>query len=707
MQYRGLTLDRFQEEAITHLMGGRSVLVCAPTGTGKTIIADWVVEEALSAGRMVVYTAPIKALSNQKFRDYTRLYGEEQVGLVTGDLVIRRDAPCRVMTTEILRNMLLGSEDLSKLHAVIIDEIHFLDDRERGTVWEEILIYLPPHVLIVGLSATLSNQHQFSSWLSSVRGAPVEVVVETKRSVPLTFHIANSDTGMLEPGEYDRQWKRRNKERRAAVDHRGRGRGGQRGERRGGQRRDRKSRFVRRTRHSDIIRMLVKKNLLPCLYFCFSRRDIEIQARWLARNLRAELLTHRESHELDTRLDRAREELEPLLSNELLAMYRQGIAFHHAGLHVSLKALVEELYEKKLIKVLYCTSTFALGINMPARAVAFDGLKKFDGRAVNPLTVRGFMQKAGRAGRRGLDDSGHVVLRIDWEEYDEIKPLLAHYFEGRSEPVRSSFSLSWNSVVSLLGRNDRKQVREIVDKSFLAWHLEQRASRHNDDAKALEDRAESSDKQQARRAMKEAKKLRKRADRANGRCWNDFVQKEEFLKRHGYIGSDGSFNAGAKVLVNLQIAEILVVELILSGLLDDLDDPTLFGVLCALVSTFPRKVQRRFPIPRNVRDLARQIEAIRHNGPVLDAEQITETEAIFSPPWIPLGQEWVRGADLPELLSMIDSETDVSGDIVGTFRRAKDLCKQLAAVYRDLPDRSEALIDLSRRVSRDEVEVVG
>ena len=190
MQYRGFELDPFQVEAIEALAAGRSVLVSAPTGTGKTVVADWVVEDALRKGRQVVYTAPIKALSNQKFRDYCRLHGEENVGLVTGDLVIRREAPVRVMTTEILRNMLLTGEQLPDLAAVVVDEIHFLDDPERGTTWEEVLIYLDPSVQVVGLSATLSNLDSFAAWLSSVRGSEVAVVREDRRAVPLRFALA-------------------------------------------------------------------------------------------------------------------------------------------------------------------------------------------------------------------------------------------------------------------------------------------------------------------------------------------------------------------------------------------------------------------------------------------------------------------------------------------------------------------------------------
>ena len=203
MEYRGLQLDPFQNEAIEHIQKNRSVLVSAPTGTGKTIIADYIVDQALAQGKDVIYTAPVKALSNQKYRDYTRLYGESAVGLITGDLVINRSGMLRVMTTEILRNMLLSGEELPNLAYVIIDEIHFLDDAERGTVWEEVLIYLPSHVKVLGLSATLANIREFAAWLTHVRDEKVEVVVEETRHVPLDIHLFNRDTGLVQTTEYE------------------------------------------------------------------------------------------------------------------------------------------------------------------------------------------------------------------------------------------------------------------------------------------------------------------------------------------------------------------------------------------------------------------------------------------------------------------------------------------------------------------------
>lgn len=663
------------------------MLVAAPTGTGKTIIADWIVEQALATQRDVIYTAPIKALSNQKFRDYVRLHGERQVGLVTGDLVIRRDAPCRVMTTEILRNMLLSREPLRDLKAVILDEIHFLDDRERGTVWEEVLIYLPKHVQIVGLSATLSNLDEFAGWLAHVRETEVEVVQESRRAVPLTFHYFSVDTGLVDPKTYDRKARRSLEGQRPAP-------------RDPRDRRGRRGRPARRTGHLDVFRALREAELLPYLFFVFSRRDTESLARSLGRMLRHGLLDRERQARMDARLDQARDELGPVLDSELRALYAKGIAFHHAGLHVQLKALVEELYEARLIDVLYCTSTFALGINMPARSVVFDGLEKFDGKRVVPLTTRQFMQKAGRAGRRGLDNHGHVVIRMDVTEYRELKPHLMRYTRGTPEPVRSSFGLSWNSIVNLLAWQDLEKIREIVDKSFLNWHLTRRA---------IEDVARAEELQEtegSRRERREARRLRRRAAQAEGRCWAEFEERANYLQAIGYLDEDMGFQAGALVLRHLQIAEIFVSELVLSGLLEDLDPAELFGVLCAMTNELPRRVTVDVRFTREQRGLIRQIQDIRYSDTVVNAEEITGVTYDWDPDLMPLGMAWAQGTPLQEILELIHSETDVSGDLISGFRRAKDLVSQLRDVYAQIPERRAALDALIRAVSRDEVEVV-
>lgn len=710
MDYRGLRLDRFQAEAIEHLQAGRSVLVAAPTGTGKTLVADWMVDQALESGRRVIYTAPIKALSNQKFRDYGRLHGEARVGLVTGDLVIRRDAPCLVMTTEILRNMLLADEPLDDLAAVVIDEVHFLDDRERGTVWEEVLIYLPEHVRIVALSATLPNLEDFSAWLTHVRGHPVEVVIETRRAVPLDYWFVSEGMGMLSPEEFHVRATQALRLQAAEPSEgrgdggRGRGRGRGRGQGRGERDRGRPGarRSAPRTHPIDLFREVRKRGWLPMLYFVFSRHDAERFAKALAFRFHAELLDERQAAEVAAFLEA--HDPGPALDDELRRMLLQGIAYHHAGLHVALKAIVEELYERKLLPCLFCTSTFALGINMPARTVGFHGLEKFDGQAVRPLPTRGFMQKAGRAGRRGMDEHGHVVVRMDPSEWPAMRPIFERYTRHAYEPVRSSFNLSWNSVIKLLENHDLDGIREIVDKSFLSWSLARHSHEQVAQAEALERRA--GDREAGKRDLKEARRLRRRAEHAHEQCWQEFEDKRRFLQEVGYLGADDAFHAGAKVLRHLQIAEILVTELVLSGVLEDLDDHTLFGVLFSLTSDVPRSVQLGMRLDRHDRELATRIFELRQSGPVVGAEQITRLPVTWSPDLLPLGRAWARGAPLEALLAEISSSSDWSGSLVTGLRRAKDLLGQLVDVYADMPDRAASLRRLLREVSRDEVEVV-
>jgi superfamily II RNA helicase len=700
MEYRGLKLDPFQETAIRHLQEDRSVLVAAPTGTGKTLVADWIVDEALSSGRRVIYTAPIKALSNQKFRDYTRLWGEENVGLVTGDLVIRRDAPCLVMTTEILRNMLLGGDPLDDLRAVVVDEVHFLDDRERGTVWEEVMIYLPKHVLIVALSATVPNLEEFSAWLSYVRERPVEVVVERQRAVPLEYRFAVRELGLLTLDELVSAAKRNRgqivHDRRAG---RGRGRGGGFREERGGKpdRRDHRGRDTAQTHPIDVFKLIRRDDGLPMLYFVFSRHDAERFAKSLAFRFRAELLTDDEIARVDAFV--AAHDPGPALDDELRQMLRQGIAFHHAGLHVQLKLIVEQLYEQKLIQVLFCTSTFALGINMPARSVAFHGLMKFDGQAVRPLPTRGFMQKAGRAGRRGMDEVGHVVIRMDLGEVEEFLPVLDRYRKQVYEPVRSSFNLSWNSIVNLLGSHELEDVREIVSRSFLSWHLRKRAEESLARAEKMEESASPRD-------VKEARRLRRRAEAAGDQTWDEFLAKRQFLHDVGYLADDDAFLAGANVLKHLQIAEILVTELVLDGTLDTLDDGTFFGLLCAMTNDLPRSVHVEAVLSRKDRELIRHVDGVRLGEVVGGAERITRQPTVWCPELLALGRMWTDGSRLDQILAHVHTPTDWSGSLVTGFRRAKDLLGQLRDVYADVPDRDDQLRRIHKRISRDEVEVV-
>jgi superfamily II RNA helicase len=693
MQYRGLTLDPFQEQAIGHLADGRSVLVCAPTGTGKTVIADWIVEQALQRGKHVVYTAPVKALSNQKYRDWVALYGEANVGLVTGDLVIRRDAPCLVMTTEILRNMLLTEGCPPDLLAVVLDEIHFLDDKERGTVWEEVLIYLPPEVQIVGLSATLSNLDDFAAWLESVRRRPVGVVVEERRAVPLELVYASVETGLCTPEAYVSKARKASAkwaEPRARGRDRGRGRGADTGRHRG-----------QSTRPYDLHRMAVDAELLPYLFFVFSRRDTERYAFALADRLDRPLVDVEEREQIEARLVEFQRQYPRIIDRDLARVYAEGIAFHHAGLHVQLKSLVEKLYEERLIKALFCTSTFALGVNLPARAVLFGAIEKFDGQKTSPLTTRQFLQKAGRAGRRGLDAFGTVVIKVDPSEFEYMKPHLERFRKAEPEPVRSSFNLSFNSVIRLLEQHDEATIQKLLARSFLAWHLDRKQK--VDDKRVAALRAHVG-KDPA--AAKELKLIEKRAAKTPG-VWEQFRNKVIYLESVGYLDQEHQFNAGARVLRHLQINEVLVTELVLQGVLEDVDDDSLFGLLCAITSELPRQAGYRPAISKDDRALLIKVRAVLTGPVVANAHELAGGEQPFGPEMLPIGRLWAQGKSLAFIMGDIASDTDLSGDIVTSFRRAKDLVSQLADVFAEDKPRSDALRKLVRRIARDEVEVIG
>jgi superfamily II RNA helicase len=725
MIYRGFELDPFQAEAIAHLREGRSVLVAAPTGTGKTIIADYVVDQALAEGREVVYTAPIKALSNQKYRDYTRLHGRSNIGLVTGDLVINQDAQIRIMTTEILRNILLQGTRSPDLSHVIIDEVHFLDDEERGTVWEELLIYLPRDVKIVALSATLPNIEEFAQWLEYVRGEPVSVVKENRRAVPLRLLLGNRDIGVHEPREFDKQFKAhlerqsRQPREREEEERRERGHGGRYGrtyDRRGRPADRGNPHGAPRTRHLDMVE-LARPYYLPLLYFVFSRRQTESFARELSRRTRSSFLNAHELGRMERFLDEFEAQNKDVLTPEHRAMYTNGIAFHHAGLHVSLKALVEELYEQRLIHVLYCTSTFALGINMPARTVIFDSLRKFNGVTVAPLTVRQFLQKAGRAGRRGMDKIGYVVVREDFSEYPNDRDLIHQYQRGEHEPINSAFNLSFSSIVNLLARHTEAEIQQILDKSFLNFAQSRALERERANLEELMAKIDSVRRGEAggngRGRRDTLKKWRKRAARIErelegqeGRLWAKFKEKEDFLKLAGYLEDDGSFNAGARALMNIQIGEVFVTELLLEGVFEEVDEDELFGILTALVHEFPRSVVLRDPLRGRWLKLRDRLRRIKDSEVVSRGAEFLPTPITFCPELMPFGHLWAQGHSLAALMLLLQSDIDVSGDLVGAFRRAKDLAGQIRAAYKDNDFMVARLNSLIKKVSRDEVEVI-
>jgi ATP-dependent RNA helicase HelY len=464
----GFDLDPFQHEACAALERGTGVLVCAPTGAGKTVVGEFAVHLALRQGRKCFYTTPIKALSNQKYHDLVDRHGVGQVGLLTGDNAINGDAPVVVMTTEVLRNMLYArSSTLDGLSYVVMDEVHYLADRFRGAVWEEVIIHLPASVTLVSLSATVSNAEEFADWLVTVRGE-TEVVVSEHRPVPLWQHMLVGrrmfdlfhDAEAAQKHDVHPELLRHSREltRRMEFDG-GRGRQGRR-------------RWPVPLR-ADIVERLDREGLLPAILFIFSRAGCDaavqqcLQAglRLTTPDERAEIRAVAEARTAEINS----EDLQVLGYWEWLDGLERGLAAHHAGMLPAFKEIVEELFVRGLVKAVFATETLALGINMPARCVVLERLVKFNGEAHVDLTPGEYTQLTGRAGRRGIDIEGHAV--VVWTP--EIDPRhVAGLASTRTYPLRSSFRPSYNMAVNLVGTLGGGRSRDLLESSFAQFQAD-------------------------------------------------------------------------------------------------------------------------------------------------------------------------------------------------------------------------------------------
>ncbi|GAA1854282.1 DEAD/DEAH box helicase [Asanoa iriomotensis] len=478
----GFDLDEFQREACQALERGSGVLVCAPTGAGKTVVGEFAVHLALAKDapdsdtppKKCFYTTPIKALSNQKYHDLVERHGTANVGLLTGDNAINGDAPVVVMTTEVLRNMLYaGSPALQGLAYVVMDEVHYLADRFRGAVWEEVIIHLPASVTLVSLSATVSNAEEFADWLVTVRGH-TDVVVSEHRPVPLWQHMLVGrrmfdlfhDAAAARKHDVHPELLRYSREMLRRLEM---GRDGWSG---GAARGGRGPRWKGPLR-AEIVERLDRENLLPAILFIFSRAgcDAAVQ-QCLAAGLR--LTTPDERAEIRRVVeDRITaipgEDLSVLGYWEWLDGLERGLAAHHAGMLPAFKEVVEELFVRGLVKAVFATETLALGINMPARCVVLERLVKFNGEAHVDLTPGEYTQLTGRAGRRGIDIEGHAV--VVWSP--EVDPRhVAGLASTRTFPLRSSFRPSYNMAVNLVGTVGAERSRALLEASFAQFQAD-------------------------------------------------------------------------------------------------------------------------------------------------------------------------------------------------------------------------------------------
>lgn len=456
-------MDAFQKEAILCIENNQSVLVSAHTSAGKTVVAEYAIARSLGFKQRVIYTTPIKALSNQKYREFSEEF--KDVGLITGDATINPSASCLIMTTEILRNMLYrGSEVMREVGWVIFDEIHYMRDKERGVVWEETLILLPDNVHYVFLSATIPNARQFCEWVCYIHKQPCHVVYTDYRPTPLQhylfpaggdgIHLVVDEKGLFKEDNFNTAMNVLQNAGDAAKGDQRTKKGSIKG-------------VAEQTNIFKIVKMIMERNFAPVIIFSFSKKECEVYALQMAR---LDFNTSEEKKLVDEVFNNAMNVLSeddrqlPQVEN-VLPLLRRGIGIHHGGLLPILKETIEILFGEGLIKALFATETFAMGLNMPARTVLFTGPQKYDGKNFRWLTSGEYIQMSGRAGRRGLDDKGIVILMID----EKVSPNVGkEIVQGKADPINSAFHLTYNMVLNLL-RVEEINPEYMLERSFFQF----------------------------------------------------------------------------------------------------------------------------------------------------------------------------------------------------------------------------------------------
>jgi superfamily II RNA helicase len=657
-EFKGLRLLDFQIRAIQALRHGGNVLVSAPTGAGKTLVAEYAIHDAVRRGKRCIYTAPIKALSNQKFRDF-RDDPEIDVGLMTGDVTLHPRAQVLIMTTEILRNSILEDpRSLDAVECVILDEVHFMDDPERGAIWEECLIFAPEAVRFLALSATIDNLEQVGAWMDEVRPHELEVVRSTRRPVPLKDRLWTAPAGIF------------TLERRAGVLRDARRRSGGRGR----PRRGRRGPGGRPPRDenpvTELFDELERERLLPALVFSFSRRDCE---RLANRNRRRELLTPEEA----ARMERLLHDLIELfeldegeLQGEVFRLAAHGVGYHHAGMLPVHKEVVERLFASGLLKMLFTTETFALGINMPARTVVFAALRKFDGVDFDYLRRRDYLQMAGRAGRQGIDTEGLVISVLDERALEEAP--LDRILAGSPEAVLSRFRPSYSTLLHLVEAVGRDQLHETYERSF--HHFQHRGR---------------------------SKKARERAARKQRALVDAHLA---FLERRGFVEEDDKLTPKGRLARKLAGFEVQLAELLMRGAFENLPPAALAVITVGLVHEERR---RRGAPPRRVPD--RLFGGVRrHVDTILRSLAADEAECGVLPPlkladWglTSACMVWTSGGTFEDLEREAES---TAGDVVRTFRMGIMLLKQIRRAIDPSWDLHDRLGDALDAVDRDVVD---
>ena len=736
-------LDAFQLEAIAELARGQSVMVAAPTGTGKTLVAEFAIWLAQQRNQRVIYTTPLKALSNQKYRDLREIYGYDTVGLVTGDIVEHSRASVVVMTTEVYRNMLLeeGGErftseenpipsSLADVGFVIFDELHYLSDIGRGPVWEEAIICSPPHVQLVGLSATVSNAEDLANWISRVH-RPISLIVHEQRAVPLEhYYFLDNKLHLVQDASGQRverfpdvggeakiaQMMGRNRASRYDEDEEdededdfwdGRGKRG---------RASPGSSFANDTRTSteaqdnekqrtrkpaprkapepgEILTVLREADLLPCLYFLPGRRVVEEAAMSAALHL----FTTPEEQELIKEevgiwLEQLPKEDRSLQQVYALAeLLPRGLAFHHAGLLPGLKVLVETLFARGHLRAVFATDTLALGVNMPARSVVVGSLSKFDGQEMRLLTPNEYRQLTGRAGRRGMDIHGAAIIPYSpWEPFESSFQRIT----AELQPVTSSFIIRYNSVLNLWRPGDIQHLRRICASSlreyqrYLLWEQRERMR-----LERLEMRYHTGKKKENKKrakAVEGATQALERRRRSIGAYPLSRAGAAELdgtifaLRALGYIGQDDRLTIKGHLLRGIfHPSGVLIIELMMAGALDQLTPGELAEVCSWFTFDNDRRLNNRDVLNTNLKRVRGELWRIeQHVHGIEERASINFTPGIV-PDFHGVALAWSRGMSLGGLLRRVDL---AEGDLLMLLNQTIDLLQQVQSAVGQVLD---------------------
>ena len=748
VKYRDYVLDNFQIQAITELENGHSLVLSAPTGSGKTLVAEYLIEKVLKTDQRIIYTSPIKALSNQKYRDFSRLYGDK-VGILTGDVVINRDAQALIVTTEVYRNMAIEDpEAIADVSYVIFDEIHYLGDIERGTVWEESIIFSPKTVRFLALSATIPNCEELARWIESVIDHQVKVISHNQRAVPLAFQFYYNKQVM---NFKDLKKKARG---RSEKDFRGRDR--------------RALKKEGEYRHFDIIKQLRQQDKLPLLYFVFSRALADKLAHDTARHMN--MTTPEQKEHIEAMVDACIEKYQ-LQNLETAQKMREelsrGVGRHHAGLLPQLKELVEILFAERILKVLFVTETFAVGVNMPARSVAYDALKKYDGRSFRPMHSLEFTQISGRAGRRGIDEFGWVI--VPHLPNDLSIEELQNLVYGDIEPLESQFDLSFNSVLNLYSGHKTEEVRTILKRNFAQFqankklpHMMDKVNKLRADIERVEPRCPEKKndlddfmkfhkkKQQTITAMnrqigqisggmygKKGRHYQKQIEQQMGgiqddlhqqekgficgkcksrtKCvskyyqaarlkkkldyWRDLLEEQqelqlplyerklETLRQLGYIDENGLLARG-EIASRIHTEEITVTELYFQGYFHECTPEEINAICLGLVYEHRRRGQNS----DEKRPAAKVPERVRSARGFVNS--LVRQHPFIKPLDVRLSHlmvAWCDGEDFEEIMKKCEIP---EGDLIRSFRQSIDLIRQMRDAIKDQSLRDKLLICL-------------